>query len=321
MRLLLCLLACTSLAAQDVCHVFGRPPAHSIVHRTVDEWKYVYAVVHVHDSIPATVVYEAITDANQQLSDSHIQLSLVAVEYHEWNVPDTVCFPYSYVPMEEYVIPIQYPTTEYMNIHVMPEFCGNTLGFAFLWYAVNQDADGVYVRSDCFGTTGNLLPDRNENKTLVHELGHYFSLFHTFQGIDYCGEEEADCTLVNDRVCDTPPVKLNWSCSDPICPAELYDYTPNNYMDYYVDSCKTQFTQGQIERMHSVMPLWRPQIVRDTPFCEGDLNNDLNVDILDLLVMFTCYGTDENTQADINKDGIVSVADLTTLLMHWSIAC
>jgi hypothetical protein len=308
-------------SAQDVCQVFGET-VESSYRQFNGSWSYVYTVVHIHgQDVLNEAVYDAVTHSNEVFSSSQIQLSLVDVLHHDLTLDTNVCFPYDYAAMEEYISPLQYPTEHYMNIHVFPEFCGSILGFAFLWYQQGQDADGVYVRTDCFGRIGNLLPDRNLNATLIHELGHYFSLFHVFQGIDYCGESEEDCTQVNDRVCDTPPTKLNWSCENPICPPGAYNYTPDNYMDYYVDSCKTTFTMGQRSRMQTVLPQWRPELIQEEPYCSGDINNDMSVDVLDLLLMFTCYGTSGNTQVDINKDGIVSVADLTTLLSQWSVAC
>ena len=70
-----------------------------------------------------------------------------------------------------------------------------------------------------------------------------------------------------DYVCDTPPTKLNWSCENPICPPGAYGYTPNNHMDYYVDSCRTNFTPGQIERMHAALPVLRPGLTDQPAFC------------------------------------------------------
>lgn len=302
-----------TLSFGQECRVFGDPVEQG-TRQVFTGWKYVHAVVHLHDSIPEAYVYEAITNANEQLAQSQIELSLVDVLQHD---PYTgLCFPDNYAEMEAYIDPLQYPTDSFLNIHVFPEFCGSVLGFAFLWYQTGQEADGVYVRTDCFGLSGDLLQGREGNATLVHELGHYFSLFHVFQGVDYCGEEEADCSQVNDRVCDTPPIKVNWTCENPICPPALYGYEPNNYMDYYVDSCKTTFTAGQVARMHSVFPLWRQGIPKEEQYLPGDINNDMLVGVEDLLLLFSFFGGQHN-QADINKDGLVSVMDLTTLLTHY----
>jgi hypothetical protein len=53
-----------------------------------------------------------------------------------------------------------------------------------------------------------------------------------------------------------------------------------------------------------------------TPAKPGDLNNDGKVDVLDLSVLLSAWGT-ANTTADVNKDGSVNFFDLSILLAHW----
>jgi hypothetical protein len=48
----------------------------------------------------------------------------------------------------------------------------------------------------------------------------------------------------------------------------------------------------------------------------GDLNNDGAVNIFDLSILLSKWGTTDAT-SDINKDGAVNVFDLSTLLSHW----
>jgi hypothetical protein len=48
----------------------------------------------------------------------------------------------------------------------------------------------------------------------------------------------------------------------------------------------------------------------------GDLNGDGQVNIFDLSMLLSAWGT-TNTAADINHDGTVNVFDLSTLLSHW----
>ena len=319
-----------ALNAQELCYAFGNNPPEDVSNRSETNWKYVHSVVHIHypdaaslANIEPTIVYDAISSVNEEFASAEVSVSLVALEYHE--IPDldsTVCFPYNINAMQAYIAPLQWDIASYMNIHVFPEFCGGILGFAYLYYLSSQYADGVYVRSDCFGRMGNhLLEDRNLNKTLIHEVGHYVGLYHVFQGIDYCGEEESDCQAVNDRVCDTPPTKVNWSCENPICPTGAYNYETNNHMDYYVDSCRTTFTYGQIERIHNTLPSWRPDVLQENVYCIGDVNNDLNVGIQDLLILFSHFGKSYDGQADINKDGIISVHDLNEIFSNWSSSC
>ena len=78
--------------------------------------------------------------------------------------------------------------------------------------------------------------------TLTHESGHWLGLYHTFQG---------GCSPTGDLVDDTPAGEdpdlwvpgqqghLQQAGKDPV----------HNFMDYSYDSCYTQFTAGQRDRM------------------------------------------------------------------------
>ena len=52
------------------------------------------------------------------------------------------------------------------------------------------------------------------------------------------------------------------------------------------------------------------------PNLPGDLNNDNTVNITDMSILLSNYGT-TNTTADINSDGTVNVLDLSILLSHY----
>jgi hypothetical protein len=122
--------------------------------------------------------------------------------------------------------------------------------------------------------------------TLVHELGHWLGLGHTFGGTNtsavVCGDDLID---------DTPPTK---GSAGGTCNLELSECTPgvienvHNHMDY--SNCSMMFTTGQAAVMQSVIAdttLARHQIVSeenllrtgvfDIPQCEGSLTtfNDL----------------------------------------------
>ena len=165
------------------------------------------------------------------------------------------------------------------------------------------------------------MPTRMENKTLIHEVGHYVGLHHVFRNIEFCGENLGDCLETGDFVCDTPPTKLNWSCENPICPPGLYNYTPNNHMDYYVDSCRTNFTPGQIERMHAALPILRPGLTDQDPYCAGDISGDNVVGMNDLLLMMEFWGDAYWEQGDINGDGLFTVLDFQIVLANWGVVC
>jgi hypothetical protein len=304
------------------------------------EWKEINAVVHIHysDSFPHSyieqwVVDDAMVHLNEEMFTSYIEFDHVATYYHDVddyaNAGDilgtTACIPGNYYHMGEYCDGIVISPATVCNIHVYPMFCNTTLGFAWLYHYSNNSADGIWVRSDVFGRVGPQLgtyyEGRDENKTLIHEAGHYCGLYHIFQGIDFCGEPESDCSAVNDRVCDTPPIKISWNCVNPICPPTLYGGMMNNHMDYYIDSCRMHFTDGQIERMHSVLPQYRPDVFNTGWECAGDLNNDAVVGIADLLIITSLWNTEYYGAADANGDGWVTVHDLMEVLNNFGTLC
>lgn len=140
----------------------------------------------------------------------------------------------------------RWPNQDYYNIWVVTEIENNNGGSGIQGYAyfpTTSPVDGTVILYNAFGTEGNLKSYTNMNRTLTHELGHGFALFHTFQG-GSCSE--TNCELQGDRVCDTPPTTLNSSCSNPACGGTQQ---VENYMDYTGQSCKDMFTEGQKERM------------------------------------------------------------------------
>ena len=345
--LILCLLSQYVGSGQDSCAVFDVPtPAVKMMGYNPDppSWKNVNYVVHIHytDSFPYeysllgdAIIWDAHEHLNEEFEEAMFTFDLLAIEYHNLDEVEgmeptlelyNTCVPYSYygwTTVNNYLEDIVWDRELYMNVHVFPQFCSGILGFAWTAYNENIEMDGVWVRTNVFGRMGDhLWGDRDENKTLIHEVGHYLSLHHVFRNVDYCGEDLGPCEESGDYVCDTPPTKVNWSCENPICPPGAYNYEPNNHMDYYVDSCRTNFTEGQIDRMHAMISITRPGLVNnDANVCVGDINGDYVVGMNDMLLMLANWDDLYWEDGDMNGDGFFTVTDVQIVLAQWGTIC
>lgn len=116
--------------------------------------------------------------------------------------------------------------------------------------------DGMAIRKSCSGVNST---------TVVHELGHYFGLPHTFRGWENGATpwnpelvtrgSGANCSTAGDGFCDTEADYLGarWNC--PYTGFKLDangdEYHPDSsiYMSYSVDACMSRFSAQQIARM------------------------------------------------------------------------
>ncbi len=169
-----------------------------------------------------------------------------------------------------------YSPTQYLNIYVVKDILtaagvsSGVTGYNNV-YPGQNGIDGVVVKYDRFGDASNCvgcntLVSYSRGGVLVHEVGHYLGLLHTFQG-DCSGIDSATCGILGDYCCDTRPQDgAVFACPttpQQSCPTYHLSIFDNltNYMGYANDTCLDEFTPDQIDLMHSTLEGPRSSLV------------------------------------------------------------
>ena len=148
--------------------------------------------------------------------------------------------------------------TQYYNVWIVDKIDGNdgTSGTFIAGYAYFPGSpttlDGIVMLAT------QMVAGQ---KTLPHEMGHAFNLYHPFQGstdVTIC-PANTDCSVDGDQVCDTDPISYNYNSGTGVidftcrtgtnsCTGTAYSTnTENNYMNYTY--CYDLFTAGQKSRL------------------------------------------------------------------------
>lgn len=109
----------------------------------------------------------------------------------------------------------------------------------------NPAEDGIVIDPAFFGTSGSVSPPYHLGRTLTHEIGHYFNLFHLW------GPGGEGSCMEDDEVADTPLQSVTYVGECPFGP-QFSCGTPDmymNYMNFTDDACMALFTTGQKARM------------------------------------------------------------------------
>jgi Pregnancy-associated plasma protein-A len=114
--------------------------------------------------------------------------------------------------------------------------------------AIPRFYDGVVI--DYRTMPGADFGPYDEGDTLVHEVGHWLEVFHTFQNA---------CEAPGDFVADTPfEASPAFGCPEgrDTCTQPGLDPV-QNFMDYTDDACMFEFTPDQVDRMRVAWQMYR----------------------------------------------------------------
>lgn len=194
------------------------------------------------------ILENEIIKANQYLSPSGISLELCGINYIDSSKYEklTTYEVNSLTQNNNYpgVLNLYLPSRYWgFILFIIPQpLCGSA---SFPW----SSQDYIVIDKDCL----------IENGVFIHELGHYFGLYHTHETA--FGQELVDgsnCSTAGDKLCDTPADPelsisntINCQYSGTATDINNQYYMPDvrNYMSYAPRQCTDRFSMDQYTRM------------------------------------------------------------------------
>jgi hypothetical protein len=224
-------------------------------------------VVHiVKDSLGQAGVAEADIVANIASVSAYFSKICVSFEVCEFRYIDNFLYDQSTISRSDYWSHVQqiYNVQNRINIYYVTDVSTAAAGIADLGAICNMSSGGIRINKKSV----------TSKRVLVHEMGHYFGLEHTF--VENRTTELVDgsnALTTADGIADTP--------ADPYIPADLllmgtyidfdkdkycqfiyktmpyavdangqfYNPLVGNIMSYYPESCDCGFTDGQYHKM------------------------------------------------------------------------
>ena len=174
-------------------------------------------------------------------------------------------------------------TRNYMNVWVCT-LGGGLLGYSTFPNTSSADEQGIVIYNVTL--PGGSLAGYNDGRTLTHESGHFFYLFHIW------GDDDGACTG-SDGIDDTPDqADASSGCHTGVvkdaCNSTANGIMYQNYMDYSSDGCMTMFTLQQVARMETALNMSRLSLTTSNAAVSPLKDNDAQMISIDNPVNRIC---------------------------------
>lgn len=209
-------------------------------------------------NVPVRIYIIRNTDGTGGLDTASILKELDTVNYFYQNagIRFFMCDSFHYIDDDQYVpfyssqeskLAVKYYKPGVLNIYFAPGLY-NAPSLSICGYSKFPPSEDRIFINDLCATNGS---------TLAHEIGHYFSLFHTHHplfGLEYV--DGSNCLVAGDLICDTPADpnlqgKVTSSCvyigTDVDPNGDAYKPQIGNIMSYSRKECRNIFTQEQYQ--------------------------------------------------------------------------
>lgn len=193
---------------------------------------------------------------------------------------------------------------EYINIWVGQ--LNGPLGEAiFPGMAVSELEDGIFIDPEAFGFFCSTKNGYFHGRTLTHEMGHFFNLYHIW------GENGCD---TGDLVADTPMQDTNYKGQCPNHPQVSCGSEDMfmNYMDYSDDNCLAMFTNGQKMRMLAALDTFPRSSLKNSDGCSLGNTKDITLTPDDILLFPNPASDCVHIDLDLDNDLPIRMAIFDT---------